>query len=78
MPTIDIDEAKTQLPVLIEAAARGEDIVIARGDKPLVRLVAINPQSKLRKPGSMKGKIWIADDFDAPLPDDIQAAFEGK
>ncbi len=78
MPTIDIDDAKTQLPELVEAATRGEEIIIACGDTPLVRLVAINPQSKLREPGSMKGQIWIADDFDAPLPDDIQAAFEGR
>jgi antitoxin (DNA-binding transcriptional repressor) of toxin-antitoxin stability system len=78
MPIIDIDEAQTRLPALIEAAARGEDIIISRDDKPLVRLEAIKPMSKLRGLGSMKGKIWIADDFDAPLPEDIQAAFEGK
>ena len=76
MPTIDIDEAKAQLPALVDAAARGEEIIIARGDTPLVRLVAIKPLSALRGLGSMKGEIWIADDFDAPLPDEIQAAFE--
>lgn len=78
MPIIDIAAAQTQLPDLLEAAGRGVDVIISQDGKPVAHLVAIRPPTKLREPGSMAGKIWIADDFDAPLPDDIQAAFEGR
>jgi prevent-host-death family protein len=80
MSTVDIYEAKLQLDELISSAAAGEEVVIAKSGIPLARLIPIVPVSTpiIRKPGSMKGRIWIADDFDAPLPDDIQAAFEGK
>lgn len=78
MPIIDINAAQTQLPDLLEAASRGESVVISQDGKRVAQLVAIKPVVAVRKFGTMKGKIWIADDFDAPLPDDIQAAFEGK
>ncbi|WP_445231291.1 type II toxin-antitoxin system Phd/YefM family antitoxin [Duganella rhizosphaerae] len=78
MAIFDIDEAKIKLSRLIEDASHGQEVIIAAGGKPIVRLVAIHAHTALRKPGSMKGKIWIADDFDGPLPDDIQAAFEGQ
>jgi len=78
MAIFDIDEAKIRLSTLIEDASNGQEVIIAAAGKPIVRLVAIQAHTALRKPGSMKGKIWIADDFDGPLPDDIQAAFEGK
>lgn len=80
MPTVDIYEAKLQLDELINSAAADEEVIIAKSGIPLARLIPIIPVSTpiIRKPGSMKGRIWIADDFDAPLPDDIEAAFEGK
>ena len=78
MSTVDIHEAKLQLDELIINAVSGEEIVIAKSGRPLAKLVPIVPAPVLREPGSMKGRIWIADDFDAPLPDDIQAAFEGN
>lgn len=78
MPIIDIAAAQTQLPDLLAAASRGENVIISQDGKPVAKLVAIPPTVRERKFGTMKGKIWIADDFDAPLPDDIQAAFEGK
>jgi antitoxin (DNA-binding transcriptional repressor) of toxin-antitoxin stability system len=78
MPTIDVTAAQHQLPDLLEAAGRGEEVVIAQDGKPIAQLVAIRSSTPVRKFGTMKGKIWIADDFDSPLPDDIQAAFEGK
>ncbi len=78
MPAIDISEAKAKLSELIDDASNGEEVIITADGKPVARLLAIHAHSTLRKPGSMKGKIWIADDFDAPLPEDIQAAFEGK
>jgi len=78
MPIIDIAAAQTQLPDLLAAVSRGENVIISQGGKPVAQLIAVRPPRKLREPGSMAGKIWIADDFDAPLPEDIQAAFEGK
>jgi prevent-host-death family protein len=78
MHTVNIDEAKTQFSKLVEAASQGKEVVIAIAGKPVAKLVPIDAQMPLRKPGALKGKIRIADDFDAPLPDDIQAAFEGN
>lgn len=77
MQTINIHEAKTQFSRLIEAVAQGEKIVIAKAGKPAAMLVPIPTKKPPRKPGAMKGKIRIADDFDAPLPDEILASFEG-
>jgi len=77
MRQINIHEAKTQLSRLVEDAAGGEDIVIARAGKPVARLTALEPSSAPRRFGMLKGKIEVADDFDAPLPDDLLAAFEG-
>lgn len=68
METITIHKAKTQLSRLIEKACRGEDVVIARGAKPVVRLVAIEDTRGNRKPGSLKGKIDIGREFFEPLP----------
>ena len=77
--TVNLYEAKTQLSSLVERAAQGEEIVIAKGGKPKARLVPIEPAKRpLRVPGGSEGKIWIAPDFDDPLPDDILDAFEGK
>ena len=78
MPIIDINAAKDQLSTLLEAAKRGEEVVISQDGHSVARLVAIASATSVRKFGTMKGRIWIADDFDAPLPDEIQAAFEGK
>jgi prevent-host-death family protein len=79
MQTINIHDAKTQFSKLIEAVSQGEEIIIAKAGKPAARLVPIQAKKPLvRKPGSLKGKIKIAEDFDAPLPDEIQSAFEGN
>ena len=73
--TVKLYDAKTQLSALVDAAASGEEIVIAKGNKPMARLV---PLAKPRRaPGGWETGMTIADDFDAPLPDDILAAFEG-
>ncbi|MFZ1131699.1 MAG: type II toxin-antitoxin system prevent-host-death family antitoxin [Terriglobales bacterium] len=69
METITIHKAKTELSRLIERACRGEEIVIARGKKPVVRLVAIEDQGGQRKPGAWKGKISYTRDAFAPLTD---------
>lgn len=78
MQTVNIHEAKTNFSKLIDAVGQGEEIVIAKAGKPAARLVPIQVQKVIRKPGALKGKIRIAEDFDAPLPDDLLAAFEGN
>jgi prevent-host-death family protein len=78
MQTVNIHEAKTQFSRLVDAAANGEEIVIAKAGKPAARLVPIERAKVTRRFGGLKGKIRIADDFDAPLPDDVIASFEGR
>ncbi|MFQ5773567.1 MAG: type II toxin-antitoxin system Phd/YefM family antitoxin [Kiloniellaceae bacterium] len=75
MKTVNIHEAKTHLSRLVDEAASGEEIVIARSGKPVARLIRLEQPSRTRKPGRLKGKIWIADDFDAPLPPDLARDF---
>lgn len=77
METVNIHEAKTHLSRLVERAASGEEIVIARNGRPVARLVPFTPLGKRRTFGRMRGKIQVADDFDAPLPDDVLADFHG-
>jgi prevent-host-death family protein len=75
---VNIYEAKTHFSELVERAAGGEEIVIAKAGEPRARLVPLAPVKRpRRKPGLWKGKAWISDDFDAPLPEVIQRAFEG-
>jgi prevent-host-death family protein len=77
MTQVNIYQAKTTLSRLIEQALAGEDVVIARAGKPLVRLVPYADQPlKRRKPGG--ATVWIADDFDAPLDGEMGAAFRGE
>lgn len=78
MQTINIHDAKTHFSKLIEAVTQGERVIIAKAGKPVVELVAIESAPPVRRPGSLKGKIKIADDFDAPLADEILNAFEGN
>ena len=75
---VNIYEAKTQLSKLVDKAAQGEDIIIARNGKPVARITALKSEKRPFRPGSLKGKGWISDDFNAPLPDDILAGFEGR
>jgi prevent-host-death family protein len=74
---LNLYEAKSRLSALVEEAAAGKEIVIAKAGVPRARLVPLKARTR-RKPGAWKGRIWIAPDFDAPLPDDILDAFEGK
>jgi len=76
--TANIYEAKTKLSKLVDEAAQGEDVIIARNGKPVARLTSLKPEKLPLRMGLMKGEIWIADDFDTPLPDDILAGFEGR
>ncbi|HEX3819399.1 MAG TPA: type II toxin-antitoxin system Phd/YefM family antitoxin [Candidatus Sulfotelmatobacter sp.] len=74
---VNIHQAKTHFSRLIQRVAAGEEIIIARAGVPVARLVAIEPATKVRPLGMDRGRIWIADDFDAPLPDDLLKAFYG-
>jgi prevent-host-death family protein len=76
METVNIHEAKTHFSRLVERAERGEEIIIARSGRPVARLVPLEDLEKPRVFGRMRGKIRIADDFDAPLPDEILDQFE--
>ena len=78
MSTINIYEAKTQLSRLVEQAAAGNDVVIARGGKPVARLTRLDLPKRKLKFGVLKGKVKVAADFDAALPDDLIAQFEGR
>ena len=75
---VNIYEAKTNFSRLVELAAAGEEIVIARAGKPVARLSPLRDGKGPRKLGCLAGRFHVSDDFDAPLPDDIQDAFEGK
>jgi prevent-host-death family protein len=75
---VNIHEAKTHLSRLLQRVAAGEEVTIARAGVPVARLVAVKPKpNKVRPLGMDRGRIWIADDFDAPLPDDLLKAFYG-
>ncbi len=69
METVTIHKAKTNLSKLIEKACKGEEVIIARGNQPVVRLVPINVSGKKRVPGRLKGKISYTADAFAPLTD---------
>jgi prevent-host-death family protein len=78
MHTVNIHQAKTHFSKLVDAVMEGEEIIIAKAGKPAAKLVPIKPIKPKRCLGVLKGKIKIANDFDAPLPDDISADFEGQ
>lgn len=78
MQTINIHEAKTHLSRLLEQVAGGDEIVIAKAGKAIARLVPLDAAPKKRQLGLLKGKLGVADDFDAPLPDDALTLFEGR
>lgn len=75
MDQVNIHEAKTHLSRLVERVEAGEEIVIARGGRPVARLVPIGVRTQPRVLGVWKNQVWIAPDFDAPIPE-ILDAFE--
>jgi prevent-host-death family protein len=76
--SINVYEAKTQLSKLLDRAAAGEEIVITRHGRPVARLAPLRDEAKPRRLGTYRGKIRMSPDFDAALPEEIQAAFEGR
>lgn len=76
MAMLNLYDAKTQLSALVDRAAGGAEIVIAKNGRPMAKLVAYR-QGARRRPGRAKGRIRMAPDFDAPLPGAILDAFDG-
>jgi prevent-host-death family protein len=75
--TVNLYDAKTNLSKLVDRAAAGEEIVIAKAGKPRAKLVRYQPPRKKRRFGqNLLGITYIADDFDAPLPPELQKYFE--
>jgi prevent-host-death family protein len=73
---VNVHEAKTHLSKLLERVERGEEVVIARAGRPVARLVAVKRPRRRREPGSARGRVEMAEDFDASLPEEIQRFFE--
>ncbi len=67
MHIVKIHEAKTHLSRLIQEVLDGEEVVIAKGNHPLVKIIQFENSEQIRKLGTAKGKVRIAPDFDAPL-----------
>lgn len=78
MKKVNIHEAKTQLSRLVERAAGGDEVLIAKAGKPVARLVPYIMKKEPRRPGYLRGKIRIKKSFDQPLPKELLAAFEGR
>jgi prevent-host-death family protein len=76
MLEVNVHEAKTHLSRLLARVARGEEVLINRAGKPVARLVPAAHPHGPRVLGADKGEVFIADDFDAPLPKELLAAFE--
>ena len=78
MTKVNIHQAKTQFSRLVELAASGEEIIIAKAGQPVARLVPYRVTGAARRPGAMRGKIRIKKNFDEPLPKELVASFAGK
>lgn len=78
MESVNIYDAKTRLSQLVDKAAAGEDVIVSRNGKPLVRITRLEPTKRRIRFGLLKGKLVVPQDFDAPLPADMLAGFEGR
>lgn len=76
MQSFTVHEAKTQLSKLIEQACRGEEVIIARGAHPVVRLVPVGEVKGRRQPGVLRGKLHVGAEFFEPLPADELSSWE--
>lgn len=77
MKVVNIHQAKTTLSQLLEAALAGEEVIISKAGKPLVRLVPYQVEKQPRTPGYWQGKVKMSADFDDPLPPEILSGFTG-
>jgi antitoxin (DNA-binding transcriptional repressor) of toxin-antitoxin stability system len=79
MTTVSVAEAQASLPVLLDRLMAGEEVLITQDDAPVARLVPMAPHtSGLPQLGLLAGQVWVADDFDDALPDEMLAAFNGE
>lgn len=78
METVNIYDAKTRLSQLVDKVVSGEDVVVSRNGKPLVRITRLESTKRPIRFGVLKGKVKIARDFDAPLPPSVLDGFEGS
>jgi prevent-host-death family protein len=80
MQTVNIHAAKTHLSRLVDAAAAGEEILIARAGRPVARLVPLQdvPAPPRRQLGRLAGQLTVPANFDAPLPEAVLDGFEGR
>jgi prevent-host-death family protein len=78
MEAVNIYDAKTRFSQLVDKAAAGEDVIVSRNGKPLVRITRLDDARRRIQFGVLEGKVIIAPDFDSPLPDEVLAGFEGR
>jgi prevent-host-death family protein len=78
MEAVNIYDAKTRFSQLVDKAAAGEDVIVSRNGKPLVRITRLDNARRRIQFGLLEGKVIIAPDFDSPLPDELIAGFEGR
>ncbi len=75
---VNIHEAKTHLSRIVDEVAAGAEVIIAKAGKPMARLSPLGGVPRRKKLGLLKGKIKVPDDFNAPLPEEVIADFEGR
>lgn len=75
---VNSHDAKTHFSKLISQALKGDEVIIARNGKPVIRLTPYAKEKQTRKGGQLLGLIKISKDFDAPLPDEMLSAFSGE
>jgi prevent-host-death family protein len=78
METVNVHEAKTHFSRLLDRAQEGQEFVIAKAGRPVARLGPLTRWGKKRRLGLLDGKFKVPDNFNAPLPDEVIAAFEGR
>jgi prevent-host-death family protein len=69
MTKVNIGEAKTHFSRLVRKVMMGEEVIIARDNKPVVKLVPVEPPAKRRRAGTARGQVWTSPDFDETLAD---------
>jgi prevent-host-death family protein len=74
----NLSQAKASLSRLVDRASNGEEIILSKAGKPLAKLVPFHRSPEPRQPGGWEGQMRISEDFDAPLPPELQEAFEGR
>ncbi len=78
MEIVNVNAAKTHLSQLLARVEAGEEVVLGRAGHPVARLIPFRPVGAKRRFGGWRGRAWISDDFDAPLPESIDKAFRGE